>query len=381
MIKKAILGLAVAGMVGFGAAPVAAQVPVLTKDAEFPEGFGLLSTVRELADGRVMVADPLGQILGILDMASGSMEILGKEGPGPDEYRQPDAVFELPGDSTLLVDLGNSRLTVIDPEGTFARTMPLTRGSPGRRGLGGLQILIPRAVDERGRIYYQPPSFGAAGDSASVTRFDPVTDASDVLAKVKPAGIRRTGSGDNVQIRQEQMSPRDDWAVGSDGSIALVRSDGYYVQIVHTDGRVATGPKVEHRLLRPRDADKLAYLEATRAAGLSISAEVGPSGMQMNMSRGGSGRDPDINAVEWPDRMPAFQAGSAIIDPAGRVWVARTTRAGEDTLYDVFDGEGRKMGEVILAPNSNVTGFGSGTAYIVRTDEFGLQWLSRYKIA
>ena len=189
------------------------------------------------------------------------------------------------------------------------------------------------------------------------------------------------GSGDNVQIRQEQMSPRDDWAVGSDGSIALVRSDGYYVQVVHPDGRVATGPKVEHRLLRPRDADKLAYLEASRSAGLSISAEVGPSGMQMNMSRGGSGRDPDINAVEWPDRMPAFQAGSAIIDPAGRVWVARTTRAGEDTLYDIFDGEGRKMGEVILAPNSNVTGFGSGTAYIVRTDEFGLQWLSRYKIA
>ncbi len=82
-------------------------------EVEFPEGFGLLSNVRELPDGRVLVADPLGQILAALDMDAGTMDFWGREGGGPQEYRQPDAVHALPGDSTLLVDLGNARLTVI----------------------------------------------------------------------------------------------------------------------------------------------------------------------------------------------------------------------------------------------------------------------------
>ncbi len=116
-MRKVLLGLAAVGVVGFSSAPLVAQGPTLTKDAEFPEGFGLLSTVRELPDGRVMVADPLGLILAILDMDSGDMELLGREGPGPDEYRQPDAVHALPGGATLLVDLGNARLTVIDSQG------------------------------------------------------------------------------------------------------------------------------------------------------------------------------------------------------------------------------------------------------------------------
>ncbi len=59
----------------------------------------------------------------------------------------------------------------------------------------------------------------------------------------------------------------------------------------------------------------------------------------------------------------------------------RTTKIGVETLYDIFDGEGNKTGEVAFSPNSRIIGFGDGTAYVVRTDEFGLQWLERYRIA
>ena len=108
-------------------------------EVEFPEGFGLLSNVRELPDGKVLVADPLGQILAALDMDAGTMDMWGREGGGPREYRQPDAVHALPGDSTLLVDLGNGRLTVIAPDGRTARSTrrgPTSWASSGCRGGG-----------------------------------------------------------------------------------------------------------------------------------------------------------------------------------------------------------------------------------------------------
>ncbi len=75
-------------------------------EVTYPEGFGLVQQVRELADGRVFIADPLGQVLLVADMTSGKADTLGSVGQGPEEYRQPDAVYALPGDSTLLVDLG-----------------------------------------------------------------------------------------------------------------------------------------------------------------------------------------------------------------------------------------------------------------------------------
>ena len=381
MVKKVILRLAAVSVVGFSSAPVLAQGPTLTKDAEFPEGFGLLSTVRELPDGRVMVADPLGLILAILDMDSGEMELLGREGPGPDEYRQPDAVHALPGGATLLVDLGNARLTVIDSEGGFGETIPIVLAQAGGRGPGSMQMILPRAVDDQGRIYFAIRGGFGGADSTSIGRYDRETETVDTLARVKPQGVERTGDSQNIQIRSLPMTAQDDWAAGPDGTIALVRSDGYYVQVIHPDGRVSTGPTVEHRLIRPRDQEKLAWLEAGQSSGIRMEIEAGPGGQRsISMSRGGGGT-PDIGAFEWPSRMPAFRAGATIIDPQGTIWVGRTTRAGDDSRYDIFDGEGNKTGEVTFSPNSTVIGFGAGTAYVVRTDEFGLQWLERYRIA
>ena len=108
------------------------RVATLQLDVTYPEPFSYLSAVRELADGRILAADPISQVLLRLDLDAGTVDTLGRHGAGPQEYKGPDQVFPLPGDSTLLVDLGNGRLTVIDPEGTFVGWTP--RSSPNQEG-------------------------------------------------------------------------------------------------------------------------------------------------------------------------------------------------------------------------------------------------------
>ena len=76
-------------------------------------GFGRVLGVRELADGRVIVADQLGVVVVIADFGTGEINTIGGEGKGPQEYVQPDGVFALPGDSTLLADLGKGLLIAI----------------------------------------------------------------------------------------------------------------------------------------------------------------------------------------------------------------------------------------------------------------------------
>ena len=368
-------------VVSVAAPGVSAQLSA-EKEVEFPEGFGLLSNVRELPDGRVLVADPLGQILAALDMEAGTMDMWGREGGGPREYRQPDAVHALPGDSTLLVDLGNARLTVIAPDGSFVRTRPIALGGTPTPGRGpGMQMAIPRVVDGSGRIYFPVRNFQNPGDSSSIARVGVGSDAVETVARFKPRDVQQSESGGRISIQARPMSPEDDWAVGVDGTIALVRADDYHIDVVHPDGRISNGPEVDHSRIRPRDAEKQAWLDEASSSGLTVRMSISGGQQQLQISRGGQGSDRSINDLDWPDRMPSFRTGSSRIDPEGRIWVGRTTRAGEPSLFDVFDGEGRPIAQVSLDPNSSIVGFGEdGALYTTRTDFVGLQWLQRRRV-
>lgn len=365
-----------------GATGLGAQELPVTVEAEYGEGFGLLTAVRELPDGRVLVADPLGQLLAALDMTSGEMEMWGREGAGPQEYKQPDAVYALPGDSTLLVDLGNGRLTAIGPDGTFGETMPLMTGMGGRSP-ASMMMLIPNDVDAAGNIYFVQRNFQNRNDSSTVMRYDRATGEAAAVAKVKPADVEESGSGGRQMITQVPMSPQDGFAIGPDGTAAFVRSGGYFVEVVSVDGSTTRGPAVDYDPIRPRDAEKEAWLEAGASSGLSVSVTASGDGQRnIVFSRGGGGGGaPDLNQYNWPDRMPAFSAGSVEMGPDGRIWVARTVRAGEASRFDVFDADGRILGYATFGPRTAIVGFGTGGAiYLAETDDFGLQWLKKVKV-
>ena len=176
----------------------AAQVPErrLTKpDATFPEAFGMVGGLRELRDGPVLIADPLGQALVVVDLVAGTADTIGRVGAGPGEYKQPDGVFPLPGDSTLLVDLGNGRLTVLGPDLSFGETTPIAQGGQGRGGrpgnpMSGMNVVLPRGTDSEGRVYFQALGMGMRPggqlpDSATITRWDRATGAFDEVTRVK----------------------------------------------------------------------------------------------------------------------------------------------------------------------------------------------------
>ena len=154
---------------GFPLRASAQEVHLEAAEAAFPHGFGMIQSVRELADGRVVVADPLGIELTVLDLEAGTRTELGRRGQGPGEYRQPDAVWPLPDGSTLLVDLGNSRLTVLDSDFHYESSIPLVIGDPSSNTY---VVGLPAGVDGAGRLYVEDkPLFGGgATDSAAVSR-------------------------------------------------------------------------------------------------------------------------------------------------------------------------------------------------------------------
>lgn len=361
-----------------------------TPSATFPEDFGTIQTVRELRDGRVMVADPLGGALYLVDMEAGTRETLGTEGQGPGEYRQPDTVWRIRGDSTLLVDLGNARFMTMDADFAFGETSPLSTGDPR----SGLVVALPQGVDADGNIYARSMGGGMGGelpDSGAILRISRDDFAVDTLGMylLQERVLEESGGPDNrnVSITQIPLSPEDSWGVGADGAIVVARAADYHVEWIGADGSVTVGSPVPYEPVALGTAEKEEWLASRgqQGGGIGISVSINDSGaMQTSFRRGGmgmGGRDePTIDDYDFPEVKPPFYDGRIVVDPLGRAWVRRHVDAGADATYDLFDRSAEHVATYTLPTNKRVIGFGDGTLYAVAFDEFDLSYLERYPL-
>lgn len=366
------------------AAPVAAQQTVELNEpvAISSEPFSSVAGLRELEDGTLLLADGLeGRLLRVSADLRETTPV-GREGAGPEEYRTPDALYGMAADSTLMVDLGNGRLSVISPDGTIDRTFPIAGGRGPR-----MTIMMPGAVDARGRVYFRrmgPPGPDGPPDSADVARFDPRSGETVGLASVKlpEMNVRSSGPANarEEMVRPVPLSAQDAWTATSDGRLVIARSGlrSYWLEIVDPGGSTTRGPAIPYEPLPVRGADREAWIAALSGA-LGVSVEVENGRQRTTFSRGGA---PAIDAddLEWPETKPPFPQGALRAGPDGRFWLERHVPAGQPRAFDVLDGSGRRVGAVRLPADRRLEGFGDDALYLTRTDELDFVWLERYPL-
>ncbi|MBT8398152.1 MAG: hypothetical protein HKO65_17610 [Gemmatimonadetes bacterium] len=367
-----------------GSAPVA--YATLELETSYPEGFTFLNGIRELSDGTILAADPLAEILLRINLDESRADTIGRAGPGPQEYEQPDQVFPLPGDSTLLVDLGKMQLTALGPDGIFGDGIPMAVAGDGPFPM----VLHPRFVDDLGRLYDRAARSrdGGPTDSVAVIRFDRADRQLDTVATLWSPEVRQTRSRGGGFV-PEMLGPMDAWAVGPDGSVAVVRAQGFSVEWWRRGGERIPGPPNRFPTHTVGRAEKEAVVAGIRSSGISMTAVASPDGSvsRMTMNRGLSfpGEGPSVDDYEWAERLPPFRPDRARVSPSGELWVERYLPADSLPQMIVFDGQGQILGEVALPPDRRLIGLADGRdgdqwAYLVRTDEFDLKWLERYRV-
>jgi len=353
----------------------------------FPESFSRVVGVRELRDGRVLIADGLEKHVSYISFDSGTLQKIGREGEGPGEYSQPNGLFPLPNDGTLLTDIGNMRLTEIDRGGTLTESWPMMRPDAS----GATLFIRPGGTDAKGGVYFSnaglvmrgPGASSAPSDSTPLLRFDPADQSIDTAAMLfqdlTPSRggntAMRVAGGGSFRVAggfPRPFSPRDGWAVTDDGRVAVVRSVGYRVDWFGPKHTSTNGPAITYDPVRITSAEKNAWADRMSQAAMAI--RVGGNASQtMRMER------PNPDEVEFPEFMPPFDAEDVFVTPDGNVWVRRYQPNNDQRpLFDVFDARGQRVKQIRFPAGREVVGFGNKVVYVVAIDEDDLQWLERY---
>jgi len=397
--------------------PVRPLGPVL---ATSTEPLSSVSQVRALPGGRVIVHDLTGRRVLMFDSTFKNASVIADTtGATANAYgSRLGGLIAFRGDSSLFVDPQSISMLVIDPGGKIVRTMAAPLPKEVNQLIGG-QSGTP-GFDAQGRLVYRaqlriPPAIGGAKagefvmpqlpESSIVVRVDLKTRKVDTAATFRipkfNLNITRDDNGRVMMTTTVNPAPwTDDWALLSDGTLAVVRGQDYRVDFVSSDGKVTSSPKLPFDWQRLSDDDKAAIIDSTktameklRAAQEAQNAAANPEAAKAdsaskaggrqrvqadgggNMSitvngRGGAGGGmpagfamPPLQFVsvsEMPDYRPVFRQGAARGDEDGNLWIRTSKMVNGGTVYDVISSKGVLTDRVLVPPGRVIAGFGAG---------------------
>lgn len=351
-------------LVAQGPEPVSLAEPDRTAEVQFTQ----VTSVRELLDGTLLVADRREKRLVHVTWESGGESVIGRIGEGPGEYRGIGPLVPMSGDSTLFIDGYNSRWnfmegpTIVDTRG---QNRPLNRllgpGISGGDRYGNLLAVRGHDID-------RPNAHSIAmADTLLVIIANMFSERVDTIRRFKGVGdegfTRFSRGGMTHIVSSNPLASMGQALLFPDGWIAFARLDPYRVEWRRPEGDWIEGEPIPYEVRRADDREKCAAMEAWG----------GPF----------SPCDPSL-LPGWPEEVPPFPSPGFDLKvllpaPGGELVVARTQTAdSEGNLYDVVDRAGELKRRLRLPENQRLIGFGKESVYTLTTDEFDLQTITRH---
>lgn len=413
-----IAQLAATGL-AFVAAPFAvmnaqaSSIPIiqLTTPVFSTETFIGQPSVRHLPDGRLLVNDYGAKRLIVFDTTLSKFET-NADSANASGTLYPNSPLRFPlipyvGDSTLLADFVARAYLVIDARGKVGRVM----ASPKPSDLTNTVTGSP-STDPRGRLIYRagikptpeqrpgdPPNTSTR-DTIGIVRGDFDTRAVDTLATytapkfIGPQWYEVGGKYVPKMIIDPVPDAPDEWAVMTDGTVAVVRARDYHVDFFDVDGAKRSSPKLPYDWKRLTEEDKMARVDSMKRMIDSVNSAGGRKyGFSVRVTRSADGMsriDSGGSDISWKplnqvaDYVPPIRQGSVKADADNNLWILPTTTAqgGTGVLLDVVNQKGELFQRVRLPANTLPLGFGKGgIIYLARTtDKPGVWTIGRARV-
>lgn len=317
-----------------------------------------VSAAARLAHGDFVLADAGNHRLDVFDATGRKVRSLGREGRGPGELRHPSWVG-VHGDTVLVWDMAQSRLTRFDTAGALIRTDPPVSGLSsfarvvGRRGDGSLLLVASTAGEWQA---------GAYRDLLLVAWMRP-DGRRDTVAIVPGDEQFGTRSADGRVTETTTLPFGRRTVVAAHGGRVYVGTADSPAIVASADGRgwdtVAAVP--DPPPVSPDDLDE--YWAKLRVTG-ARSPVAAPEGIQ------------------YPRRYPPYT--DLHVAPGGDTWVALPTRPSQwdaGGRWLVFAPDGRLRGRVEIPGRSRMLQVGDDWILVAETGPDDRAVVAKYSLS
>jgi len=341
--------------------------------------FGSIVSLAVDEEGGIYAFDSQVPALRYFDADGDYIRTLGREGGGPGEYSDFVGSLAMRRDGKIVLpDVGNSRLTLYEPDGRLAAHWPVRGGFFQREDVvvdtadhSYVPILIERMPSNEPMqiAYLHLDPEGIVVDTIRV----PALHDEPLLASMESAFAEQL-----VMTVRGFMDPSKQQALSPFGYMIVGVNDDYSFEVRWPDGRTV---RVE------RAHEPVPYTSAERAEWNAVFDWYRETGYPV-----------DLGAV--PERKLPYD--SFLPDESGRIWVRRHVEARRDEtveppsegtnqrppiswvepeVYDVFEPDGTYLGEVRFPWRTSPLVVRGDTAWGVRRGELDEQYIVRLAIA
>ena len=345
------------------------QISIKPASATLNAEFVYVTSVREIADGRVIVTDVRDQTLYVVDFSKNTSTVLGRKGKGPNEWLRVGDVHQLAGDSSIMADFGNRRWLLLSGA-TIVGTVPPDH--PGVRTTRGVIHAIDRfnhLLVKSDKPYRNGITEVTRADSNPLLLMDRNTGRMDTITQLRDRPRRiavqmdSLGEAKSVMPTATESNPQIEFAqLFYDGWMAVVRLEPLRVEWRPPKGSWVRGAPLRLKPI-PVDARERQAIDARRADAREQYRKVG---------------FPAPPVLPMPSTLPpSTEVTKASSD--GRLLLQLTTTVSNPQVrYLVINRSGTIDGELVLNANEEVVGFGARSIYISFKDADDVQRLRRH---
>jgi hypothetical protein len=318
-----------------------------------------LAGVALLRHGGFVAGDYTDNSVHVFDEAGRQIRVFGRKGEGPGEFSSLTRI-RASGDSVLIWDRSQLRLTVYDAKGSFGRTDRVEFKSAytapsleGRWPDGSLLFVEGSSISSS-----QP--IGIVRDSVAAIRVDSVTGGDRLLGRWP--GTERMAVTSAQIVAEIDMMPYT--------RTTTIRSahDGFWVG-------TADEPRIDRYDQHGRLVRSIRWGAPSIAIPQSELAAWRQKGMESFKNERSPFAVPFMTAYEratFPPERPPYRTFA--VDPNDGLWVQRVPRWDEDSLpevWDVFE-DGRWLGAVTLPRRTTVRAVGIDRVLLEWSDDDGV---------